>query len=1213
MLIQADGLVFIGRLATTTYNPAKRALELFCLAGTTAVELAGMKLELALLKHRQPLAPPRERHPARSRGHMMKPSACHSCLLSLLVILASLAASRANDWPTWRHDTGRTAASPAELPASLHLQWKRLLPRPTPTFPNDPRLCFDKSYEPVVAGKRMFLPSMVTDSVTALDTETGAERWTFFADGPVRFAPVAWQEKVYFVSDDGFLYCVSASDGRLLWKFSPMEPERRAYKLLGDERLISRWPARGGPVLADGTVYFAAGIWPFEGVAVCAVDANTGESRWINKDCSFVKDAQFDHGERFDGGVSPQGYLTALGSKLIVPCGRALPAFFDRATGRMEPYTSGWGGRVALAKGSWFACGAGDWLLQSGDLYRLRADAQPPKPGDFVRVADFAKQMKVSTATMDRWIKQFKLDVVKRDGENWLRVRKGDEITYLSWWTSRKNSPPRPGEQHALDTRLRVDVDPANAKELAIAREPVLTEKAMYYSRPTTAAVSLVRDSNDDRIQPRKASYTEIVACDLSGLPEWKSMIQGGWGEPRQLVAWSAARFNQLWSLPSSLKVHIKAGPRLYVGGPGTVAAVEVLDDGQPPKMSWRATISGTPHRMLAADGKLFIVTVEGNLYCFGTNKAAPKTHAVASSRQASSGDSWTARAAEILRQTGVRDGYGVALGVGSRRLVEELVRQSALRMVVLEPDAAKVAAARREFHKLGLYSSRVHVLSGDLSSLRLAPYLASLVVAEELPEGVASNSLFALLRPYGGTACFALPSNSRDALARQIRSAALACAELTTRGEFTLLVRRGALPDAADWGHASGDAAHTFASLDRRVTAPLGVLWFGGGLDRTIPWVEGDPPCLPNEAEPSPYAGASPPPRVAGGRMFVQIGDQLFASDIYTGRHLWKKTVKLLSEFTASEDSIYAVAAGSCVRLDAATGEQLAVFSGGWHEVRVRGGSLVGTAGKSLVCLDRHSGVVRWKLAAHRDGFSFTVGSDRVFCVDYWRLEHRRKDDPKTQEAEIVALRLGSGEVLWRIQTSTPATALPKPRTFDPPLKPQLSFSEPSDALLFTRNQATAAAYRGATGQLLWSKEIPCKMPPRSFTSYHPPIVLANRFVTHGGEVIDIATGEPSKEQLWKKVNAGRRGCGRAIASARLLTVRDGNASYCDLEARTQTFLRGIRAGCTSNLIPADGIVTAPHYTRHCNCNWPLSFSAAFVTMPEVPAWDLALSKEVK
>lgn len=1084
--------------------------------------------------------------------------------LSLFVVVLGfwcVVWTEAEDWPTWRHDTGRTAASSLELPGSLRLQWKRELPPPAPTFPGDLRLCFDRSYEPVVSGKRLFLPSMVTDSVTALDTGTGQELWRVFADGPVRFAPVAWENKVYFVSDDGFLYCVAADDGRLLWKFSPMEPTRQAYKLLGDERLVSRWPARGGPVLADGTVYFAAGIWPFEGVAVCAVDANTGKPHWVNTDCAFVKDGLVDHGARFDGGVSPQGYLTVLGSKLIVPCGRALPAFFDRATGRMEPYTSGWGGRIALAKGNWYASVASDWLFQAGDLYRVRSDITPPKPSDYMPVKEFARQMKVSDETMEDWIKQFKLDVTTRDGERWLRVRNSDEVTFLTWNTQRKSLPDRPGEQHALDTRTRLQIDPTNAKELGVFREPVLTADAMYYSVAASDSIRSIRNSNDDRVQPKTFTYTEIVACDLTSQPEWQTSLLGGYG-------WSRATFKQLWSLPSSLKVHIKAGSRLYVGGPKTVAAV---DTGSA-KITWQTSITGTPNRMLATDGKLFVITVEGTLYCFGADKRSPKTYAVETAPPPR--DRWTARAAEILRQTGVRDGYGVVLGVGSRRLIEELARQSELRMIVFERDAEKVASARREFFKLGLYGLRVHVVHGDLAALRLAPYLASLVVSEE---PAADNRYSELLRPYGGVAYFG-----------------------------SVVERRGALPDCADWGHASGDAAHTFASQDRRVVAPLGVLWFGGGLDRTVPWIEGGPPKLPSEAEPSPYDGAGPTPRVAGGRMFVQVGDTLYASDIYTGRHLWKKTVKALDSVTATEDSIYAVVGKNCLRLDAATGKQQAAFrslSGAdWREIRVRGDLLVGTTGKWLVCLDRRTGATRWKLESQRDEFNFAVGTDRVFCVDYWQLAHRRKEEPNTEETEIIALKLASGELLWRTPTTAPATDLPKPRSFDPPLKPQLGFSESADVLLFTRNQATAAAYRGASGQLLWAKDWPCKE-PRTFTSHHPPIILADRFITHQGFVVDLQSGESVSTRLWKQ----RRGCPRALACAYTVFVRDAFVSYIDMASGAQTFLRGIRSGCTASHIPAGGIVTAPHYMRHCNCNYPLSFSAAFVTLPEVAAWDLA------
>ncbi len=1155
---------------------------------------------------------------------MFAPVVRNPFLISLGFVLLCLPAFLCladDDWTMWRHDAGHTAASTHELPAALRLQWKRELPTPAPTFPNDPRLCFDKSYEPVVAGQRLFVPSMVTDTVTALDTATGEERWTFFADGPVRFAPVAWQNKVYFVSDDGFLYCVAAEDGRLLWKFPPLEPERAASKLLGDERLICRWPARGGPVLADGTVYFAAGIFPFQGVAVCAVDAGTGKPLWVNKDGGWIKDAVLDHGDRRDGGLSPQGYLTIIGSKLIVPCGRALPAFFDRATGRLEPYTTGWGGRVALAKGSWYACGAGDWLFQSGDLYRLAADAlkAAPKPGDYVSVEEFTRQMRVPSATVEQWIKQFKLEVVNRDGQRMLRVRSGDEITYLSWWTSSKKTPARPGELHALETRERLEIDPANAKELAVAREPVLTEKAMYYSRPTNAAVPLVRDSNEDRVLPRGASYTEMVACDLASLPGWKTTVQGGWGEPRRLVAWSAARFNQLWSLPSPLKIHIKAGRRLYAGGAGAVAAVDMPDDGTSPKISWRATISGTPHRMLAADGKLFVVTVEGNLYCFGAENTSPKSYAAAAGRIGSPSDKWKTRAADILRQAGVREGYGIVLGLGTGRLVEELARQSKLRLIVLEPDAEKVARARREFHKLGLYGLRVHILPGDLASLRLAPYLASVVVAEESPQKIFAatpdfaSRLFALLRPYGGTACFALTAGEHEMFARQVQSATLAGGEVKTVGGFSLLSRRGALPGAADWMHESGDAGHTYASQDRQVASPLGVLWFGGGLDRSVPWIEGDPPRLPGaDTGALAYAGAGPRPRVASGRMFVQISDGLYATDIYTGRPLWKRALKSLGDFAALGDSVYALTDGNCLRLDAATGKQLAAFAAPagatWQQIRGGGDSLVGAAGKWLVCLDRRTGALRWKLSSQRDGFGFALGSDRAFCVDCWLPQHRRKDAPETEQAEITALKLATGEPLWRVQTTTPALAAKlKFARFDPPLPPQLAFSEPADVLLFSRNTATAAAFRGATGALLWSKELPCKDPPTSFTSYHPPIVLADRLVTHGGEVIDLATGESCAPRMWKGANGDLRGCGRALGCPHLILVRDGHATYFDLATGAHTYLRGIRSGCTNSLIPADGVLSAPNYSRHCNCNYPLSFSLAFATMPEATGWDPA------
>ena len=55
-----------------------------------------------------------------------------TCLASLLCFTAS---TSAGDWPQWRYDAGRGAATPEELPAELHLKWMRQLATPRPAWP----------------------------------------------------------------------------------------------------------------------------------------------------------------------------------------------------------------------------------------------------------------------------------------------------------------------------------------------------------------------------------------------------------------------------------------------------------------------------------------------------------------------------------------------------------------------------------------------------------------------------------------------------------------------------------------------------------------------------------------------------------------------------------------------------------------------------------------------------------------------------------------------------------------------------------------------------------------------------------------------------------------------------------------------------------------------------------------------------------------------
>ncbi|MHC4511924.1 MAG: outer membrane protein assembly factor BamB family protein, partial [Planctomycetota bacterium] len=173
----------------------------------------------------------------------------------------------------------------------------------------------DLAFEPVVSRGLVFFGSSSDCTVYALEAETGRKKWTYATDGPVRFAPAVWQDRLFVVSDDGYLYCLAAGDGKLLWKKGGgPDPDM----VLGNDRLISRWPARGGPVIRGG-------------VGHLVLDQPHG-------------------GNRARSGVSIQGYLAIAGNSLVVPTGRAGPAVFEGESGQFRYFHlmklgAGWGRR----------------------------------------------------------------------------------------------------------------------------------------------------------------------------------------------------------------------------------------------------------------------------------------------------------------------------------------------------------------------------------------------------------------------------------------------------------------------------------------------------------------------------------------------------------------------------------------------------------------------------------------------------------------------------------------------------------------------------------------------------------------------------------------------------------------------------------------------------------------------------------------------------
>ncbi len=227
----------------------------------------------------------------------------------------------------------RTGYTDQELTLPLRQVWThRPLHKPRQAW-REPawevqRIDFDYAY-PFSAGNGLvFVASSSDHAVCALDLKTGKEQWRFITEGPVRLAPHVEQGRLWFSSDDGVVYCLDSREGRLVWKYRPRIPDER---LTGNEQMISRWPARSGVLVRDGRAYTTFGMWSPEGIVVSCLDADTGAVIWEN-DSSGTYYMTQPHFETM-GGVSPQGYLALTGDVLVVPCGRATPAFFNAKTG----------------------------------------------------------------------------------------------------------------------------------------------------------------------------------------------------------------------------------------------------------------------------------------------------------------------------------------------------------------------------------------------------------------------------------------------------------------------------------------------------------------------------------------------------------------------------------------------------------------------------------------------------------------------------------------------------------------------------------------------------------------------------------------------------------------------------------------------------------------------------------------------------------------
>lgn len=258
-------------------------------------------------------------------------------------------------WPCYRRDAWRSGSTPIELPTVFETKWTRPLGTPATTH-----LAEDWGYNPfirgpvtapVVAAGRLLVARPDAHEVVTIDARNGRELWRFVADGRVDTPPTIWRGLCLFGTRSGWIYCLQASSGELIWRLRAAAGEEQIVAFGQTE---SPWPVAGGVLVIDGTAYFAAGRQYLAegGVRFFAVDAVTGEVRWMK----CVNDLP-DHHYYKAAGLEFDNYDLMVCDGDKVAMSRWL---FDRMTGESSVvpqsgfahYTTGSSGVVA-PRGHW--------------------------------------------------------------------------------------------------------------------------------------------------------------------------------------------------------------------------------------------------------------------------------------------------------------------------------------------------------------------------------------------------------------------------------------------------------------------------------------------------------------------------------------------------------------------------------------------------------------------------------------------------------------------------------------------------------------------------------------------------------------------------------------------------------------------------------------------------------------------------------------------
>jgi outer membrane protein assembly factor BamB len=252
--VVADGKVYATTGQAASFNPDTGEYsksEFACLDAYTGQVIWKMPVEAY---------PPRESTAIAYGNLYLVPGFVKEQQMDEYVTFDQVWAIGTQPWPMWRHDPAHTAVGQSG-PANLTLKWKFATSGAVVSSPS-------------VAEGRVYFGSQ-DKYVYCVDAETGAFIWKFNTTARIASSPAVIDGKVYIGPDDGNVYCVDAYNGSLIWS-----SYAGGYVPANFAAAVN---LRSSPTVVGGKVYVGS-----LDTKVYCLDAANGDVDWTYKTDGYI-------------------------------------------------------------------------------------------------------------------------------------------------------------------------------------------------------------------------------------------------------------------------------------------------------------------------------------------------------------------------------------------------------------------------------------------------------------------------------------------------------------------------------------------------------------------------------------------------------------------------------------------------------------------------------------------------------------------------------------------------------------------------------------------------------------------------------------------------------------------------------------------------------------------------------------------------------------